>query len=111
MHSVEHILPKSKAGTDELDNLALSCQECNNHKFDKTEGTDPLTAINAPLFDPRRDDWNEHFEWRDGYTRLSGITPSGRATIVVLQLIRPNVVNWRGVMYRAGLHPLEVTID
>jgi hypothetical protein len=107
MYSVEHVVPKSKGGTDELNNLALSCQECNNHKSDKTESADPRTGIMTLLFHPRRDEWKEHFVWQDGYTRISGITPCGRVTVEVLHLNRPNVVNWRGVMYRADLHPLE----
>jgi 5-methylcytosine-specific restriction endonuclease McrA len=35
--SVEHILARTKGGTTTLDNLALACQGCNNHKYDKME--------------------------------------------------------------------------
>jgi 5-methylcytosine-specific restriction endonuclease McrA len=28
--TVEHVLPKSLGGTDDLDNLAMSCNKCNN---------------------------------------------------------------------------------
>ena len=38
--SIEHIYPLSKGGKTTLDNLALACQGCNNHKYNKTEGTD-----------------------------------------------------------------------
>ena len=48
--SAEHIVPKSRGGTTTLDNLALSCQTCNNHKYNKTEARDPETSILAPLF-------------------------------------------------------------
>ena len=34
--SVDHIVPKSKGGKDELDNLAIMCQPCNNLKDDGT---------------------------------------------------------------------------
>ena len=33
--SVEHVLPISKKGSDELENLALACQGCNSFKSDK----------------------------------------------------------------------------
>jgi len=36
--SVEHIIPKSQGGKSTLDNLALACQGCNNHKYNKTAG-------------------------------------------------------------------------
>jgi 5-methylcytosine-specific restriction endonuclease McrA len=35
--SVEHILARTKGGTTTSDNLALACQGCNNHKYDKME--------------------------------------------------------------------------
>ena len=34
--SVEHIKPQSKGGKTTQDNLALACQGCNNHKYNKT---------------------------------------------------------------------------
>ncbi|MGE0083882.1 MAG: HNH endonuclease [Desulfococcaceae bacterium] len=30
--SIEHIIPADKGGKTESENLALSCQGCNNHK-------------------------------------------------------------------------------
>jgi HNH endonuclease len=51
--SVEHIQPKAKGGTDDLENLALSCQGCNNHKFTRTEARDAATGLLAPIYHPR----------------------------------------------------------
>jgi len=42
--SIEHIIPQSKGGKSSLDNLALACQGCNNHKYNKTEAIDPITG-------------------------------------------------------------------
>jgi 5-methylcytosine-specific restriction endonuclease McrA len=52
--SVEHILPRAAGGPTRVDNLALACQGCNNHKFTKTEAPDPTTGEMVPLFHPRR---------------------------------------------------------
>jgi 5-methylcytosine-specific restriction endonuclease McrA len=41
--SAEHIILVDKGGPTTLDNLALSCQGCNGHKYKKTEGYDPVT--------------------------------------------------------------------
>ena len=30
--SIDHVIPKSKGGTDELDNLVPSCRRCNSRK-------------------------------------------------------------------------------
>ena len=78
---IEHIIPVIQGGTNDLDNLALSCGGCNSRKSSKTNAIDPLTGIEAPLFHPRNDIWQEHFEWTVNYTQLIGISPIGRATI------------------------------
>jgi 5-methylcytosine-specific restriction endonuclease McrA len=38
---VEHIIPKIHGGTDDLDNLALACIDCNLHKGTNLTGIDP----------------------------------------------------------------------
>lgn len=103
--SVEHILPRAKGGTTTLDNLALACQGCNNHKYAKIEARDPVSARMAPLYHPRRDRWNEHFAWSDDYLHILGLTPTGRATIAALFLNREGVVNLRHLLYGNGKHP------
>jgi len=69
--SVEHIIPQSQGGQNKLDNLALSCQGCNNHKYTKTEGRDPVSGDIVPLFHPRRQRWRDHFVWNDDFTPVS----------------------------------------
>ncbi len=51
--SVEHILPRDKGGPTTLDNLALACQGCNNHKHVKAEAYEEVNKVLAPLYDPR----------------------------------------------------------
>src|SRR6266436_2728539 len=33
---VEHLIPKSRGGSDRLSNLVLACETCNQHKGDRT---------------------------------------------------------------------------
>ncbi len=103
--SVEHILPVQRGGESTLDNLALACQGCNNFKFTKTEAEDPLTKNQAPLYHPRRQRWSDHFSWSYDGTRIVGRSPTGRATVAVLQLNRECLVNFREVLYAVGKHP------
>jgi hypothetical protein len=103
--SVEHILPASKGGTNELANLAYSCQGCNGRKYTGTEAIDPGTGDIAPLFHPRQHRWDDHFVWNDDYILVIGRTPIGRATVEKLQLNRPGLVNLRRVLFTAGIHP------
>lgn len=105
--TVEHIKPRRAGGETTLENLAWSCFGCNSHKHTKTYGTDPTTGQQEPLFNPRQQSWNEHFTWSSDFTEVIGKTPCGRATVEVLRLNRPGVVNLRRLLFMAGLHPPE----
>jgi len=103
--SIEHITPKSKGGDELLENLALACQGCNNHKYTKIHGRDPITEDETPLYHPRQHQWREHFAWSDDFTLIIGLTPTGRATVDELQLNREGLINLRRVLYIMGEHP------
>ena len=60
--SMEHIIPTIKGGLTLLENLAFSCQCCNNHKYTATHALDPATGIVVALYNPRIDLWLEHFK-------------------------------------------------
>lgn len=88
-----------------MENLAFSCQGCNNHKYNKTEAEDPVTGITAPLFNPRKEFWNDHFSWNEDYAEIMGSTPTGRATVEALKLNRENLVALRKGLFLLGEHP------
>ena len=81
---VEHIIPRIHGGTDDLENLALACIDCNLHKGPNLTGIDPQTKQVTALFHPRRHRWEDHFE-RDG-PYVVGKTAIGRTTIRVLNM-------------------------
>lgn len=81
---VEHVLPRKHGGTDDLDNLALACIDCNLHKGSNVAGYDPETGQLTELFHPRRQQWAAHFEWRG--VLISGTTAIGRTTVEVLRM-------------------------
>ena len=103
--SVEHIKPLSKGGNNNLDNLALSCQGCNNHKYNKTEGKDTISGAIISLYNPRHQNWQEHFNWNQDYALIIGLTPTGRTTVEILRLNREGLVNLRRILYTMGEHP------
>ena len=61
LFSIEHILPISLGGDDELSNLAFACIGCNIFKSNKLEGKDPISQAMTILFNPRIMFWEEHF--------------------------------------------------
>lgn len=103
--SIEHIIPRSKGGRNDLDNLAIACQGCNNFKYSYIDSIDPITGKLAPLYHPRQDHWHDHFGWSDDTLQLIGLTMTGRATIERLQLNRPGVVNLRRLLVAVDQHP------
>lgn len=103
--SIEHILPRSRDGTSTLDNLAFSCQGCNNRKFTAVTAKDPISGVIVPLYNPRTDQWTTHFAWDETMTLMIGLTATGRATIERMQLNRYGVVNLRGLLIMIGKHP------
>ncbi|HBE17700.1 MAG TPA: HNH endonuclease [Cyanobacteria bacterium UBA11149] len=102
---IDHIQPVSRGGETIANNLALSCQTCNNYKYTKTEANDPVTNEVVSLFHPRQMIWQEHFTWNEDVTQMIGITPVGRATIALLQTNREGVRNIRRVLAIMGYHP------
>lgn len=81
---VEHVIPEKHGGLTVPENLAWACAWCNRFKGPNLAGIDPRSGEIAPVFQPRRDAWNEHFRW-DGPV-VEGITAIGRTTIRVLRM-------------------------
>ena len=102
---IEHILPVSRGGTTTLDNLAYVCSGCNGHKYNKITALDPLDGAESLLYNPRTQQWQEHFAWDETYTQMIGLTPAGRATVAALNLNRPGLVNLRRLLLLIGKQP------
>jgi 5-methylcytosine-specific restriction endonuclease McrA len=81
---MEHIIPIAAGGEIALDNLALACGGCNEHKHIKLTRFEPVSQTKVPLFHPRCQIWDEHFAWSADFLQVVGLTPAGRATVNVL---------------------------
>ena len=102
---IDHLSPASRGGTDDEENLWLAWRMCNGFKSDHTQGHDPLTGEEVPLFNPRNEQWGKHFVWSEDGSQVIGITPYGRATVVTLQLNNVIAVMVRREWVAAGWHP------
>lgn len=105
LYAVDHIIPHSIKPDDSTDNLAWAYPACNSCKSDKVEGTDPESGITTRLFNPRYQNWRDHFDWSADGHQIFGLSDIGRTTVAVLELNRPESVNVRSLLIRAGLHP------
>jgi hypothetical protein len=96
---IDHITPRHAGGTTAMDNLALACPHCNAHKWTAAEQPDPKTGESVCLFHPRRDAWEEHFEW------VGVGVLSGRTTVAALHVNAADMVELRSLLAELGLFP------
>ena len=83
-HQVDHIIAEKHGGLTAETNLALCCNLCNKYKGSDIAAVDEETDKIVQLFNPRIDNWTEHFLLDEGF--LVGLSPKGRATIRLLRL-------------------------
>jgi hypothetical protein len=100
---VEHIVAEKHGGATIADNLALACPYCNRYKGTDLGSLDPETGVLTPFFDPRAQDWHEHFGL-DG-ALIVPQTPVGRVTVAILRLNHPDRVLERESLLRIGHYP------
>jgi hypothetical protein len=101
---VEHIMPISLGGLTKFENLCLACPTCNRHKSNRIVGlTDDGTE--SRLFHPQLDRWLDHFDWTVNGTLIVGLSDIGNATISLLRMNRPQLVEVRSLWGIVGRHP------
>ncbi|MCB0610743.1 MAG: HNH endonuclease [Lewinellaceae bacterium] len=97
---IEHIISRQHGGTDRLSNLAFACSWCNWKK-----GPNIATVLFEegdllPLFNPRTQNWNDHFFVEEGV--ILGRTDIARGTIRLLELNTTELILERKELMEAG---------
>jgi len=60
---IDHIVPVVAGGQTTAENLALACVSCSLRKAARQTAIDPQTGGEVALYNPRREQWAEHFRW------------------------------------------------
>jgi 5-methylcytosine-specific restriction endonuclease McrA len=102
---IEHIIARARDGSDDLNNLALSCGACNFAKSSAIEGIDPETGLLVPLFNPRTQLWADHFTVSPDGSAILGTTAIGRASVLVLNMNVARQTEARVLWVRLGIFP------
>jgi hypothetical protein len=99
---VDHIIAKQHLDepSDDPQSLAWACSECNYHKGPNLVSVDPQSKKQADLFNPRLDDWSDHFTIDRG--TIVGLTPTGRATARLLNMNAPRLIRLRRQLIENG---------
>lgn len=106
-HPIDHVIALKHGGRTEEGNLALACASCNNNKGADLAALDPSSGEIVPLFNPRTQNWNDHFALYG--ERIMGRTAIGRATIALLRLNDAERLSYRQSLIAAGRYPQMIT--
>lgn len=102
-YAVDHIIAIKHGGGNELSNLAYTCPYCNQYK-----GSDFATFLESyddivVLFNPRKHDWDEHFEAIDG--EIIPLTRIGQASVKIFRFNEPDLLILRQILSQVGRYP------
>lgn len=100
-HEIDHIIAEKHGGLTESQNLALACTLCNKYKGSDLASVDPETSEIVPLYNPRQDQWNQHFLLNGA--EFVPLTATGRVTVRLLQLNRFDRIEERQLLLQAGM--------
>jgi len=101
---IDHIRSIKHGGATALENLAYACPHCNQKK-----GTDVATFLDEGseqtirIFNPRKDNWENHFEVANG--EVLPKTAIGAASVQVLEMNQPDRLIFRQALAEAGYYP------
>jgi hypothetical protein len=99
-HEIDHVIAEKHFGQTHESNLAYACFYCNRFKGTDLASIDPLTEAITPLFNPRTQNWTEHFVL-DGPV-IVPLTAVGRTTVRLLQMNRPLIIQRRSYLIQLG---------
>lgn len=102
-HAVDHIRAVKHMGSTAEENLALACAQCNSAKAADLTGIDPLSDEIVRLFNPREQQWRDHFALEGAM--IVGLTPVGRATVRLLRMNTVERVEERQRLQAKGRYP------
>ena len=95
-HAIDHIIARQHHGPTEAENLALACFFCNSYKGPNIAGLNPQTGRRVRLFQPETRIAGTAISTWDGPYPV-GRPHTGRATIALLEINRPEAVDFREI--------------
>jgi hypothetical protein len=85
-------------------NVALACPHCNARKWVHIDGEDAASGQWVALFNPRTQQWEEHFQWSVQHPfEIVGLSAYGRVTVARLQMNHPDLVSIRRLLAALGI--------
>lgn len=79
---IDHIVSLKHRGKTEFENLALACQPCNRNKGSDLGSISETSKTLIRFFNPRTDDWSEHFRV-NAKAEVESLTEIGAVTTFI----------------------------
>lgn len=105
-HEPDHLIAIKHGGQTTSANLALACFDCNRFKGSDIASIDSVSGELVALFNPRTQQWSEHFRLNGG--EIEAVTSTGRVTERLLRLNLPSRVEVRERLAALGLIKIEI---
>lgn len=106
---IDHVIAEKHGGETHLDNLCLSCPDCNAFKGSDIASLDREVGSElTPLYNPRQDRWDEHFHFDAATGRVEARTPIGRVTVFLLRLNDSDRMMDRKLLADAQRYPCAI---
>jgi len=102
-HEPDHIVALKHGGETIESNLALACALCNGLKGSDLASVDWQTGKVIRLFQPRTDDWPDHFRLENGL--ILPTTAIARATVNLLRFNAKRLLDQRRYLIGLGFYP------
>lgn len=101
---IDHIRSIKHGGATAPGNLAYTCPHCNQNKGSNVATfLDEEGELTVRIFNPRKDDWVNHFEVVNG--RILPKTVIGKATVTLLEMNQPDRLIFRQALAETGYYP------
>ncbi len=102
---IDHVIAEKHEGETILENLSLSCPNCNVFKGSDIASIDKETGQLTALYNSRTQHWDDHFTLNGAI--IAPLTPEGRVTVRLLKLNRIEHVDERQGLIDLGRYPCK----
>lgn len=103
---IDHIIAEKHGGQTLIENLCLSCPDCNTFKGSDIASIDwEAGETLTRLYNPRQDAWDAHFRIDVATGRIEAQTAVGRVTAYLLRLNDRDRMTDRKLLIDAGRYP------
>ncbi len=104
LFEIDHFIPLSEGGTDDLGNLVLACRSCNLYKAFHQIGL-LEDKSDTQLFNLRKDIWSENFRFDIETFEIEGLTETASRTINRLKMNSSKQIESRKIWVEFGVYP------